>query len=349
MSFATTVTANQDLQYFNAAHWYPYMQETFFKENVAIALANTELRDSLPNGTRVHRPYFGVMKGQTYTKNTEISTFNALTSTDEYLDVDQVKIVPSYIDALDQLQNMYAVREEVASHSMRILSNLIDQKVLAEYSNAAAYISAGDLGGSGTGAATITGANIFNLFTTAGRKLDHYNRGQNDRFAVIGPRLKEILKLSLGQRETMLGDRIGENGLVGSVYGFDVYVSNNVPFSCAVTTSSIPVDGETFTIDGVVFTWEAHGTACSTAGEVDIGTSEDEAYANLVLAINGTTAGTTATYCDVSSDDRETLYNGGISASYTAHALVISGYGRQIIAVVKSFLNSILSTFQFAL
>ena len=50
------------------------------------------------------------------------------------------------------------------------------------------------------------------------------------------------------------------------------------------------------------------------------------------MAINGTTAGTTATYCDVSADDRETLNQGGISASYTTHALIISGYGDVVVS-----------------
>lgn len=320
------------LTYFNAEYWATQMQETFFKENVALGICNTELRDVLVDGTRVHRPYRGSMKAQTYTKGTDITTFNDLTSTDEYLDVDTVKVVPFYVDTLDKIQNKWSAIDIFASDSQKILNNLIDQAVLAEYSNAYSYISAQDLGGSGTGNATINTSNVMNLFTVAARQLDKYNRGQQDRFAIIGPRLREILRQSAAGRETGFGDTVGANGYLGNRFGFELYFSNNVPFSCAITTSSIPVDGETITVDGVVFTWEAHGTNCASAGEVDIGTSEDEAYANLVLAINGTTAGTSATYYDVSADDREQLNQGGITASYTAHALVISGYGDVVIS-----------------
>lgn len=78
---------------------------TFYKENVALAICNTELRDVLTDGTRVHRPYRSSMRGQDYVKGTAITTFNDLTGTNEYLDVDTVKVVPFYVDDLDTLQN----------------------------------------------------------------------------------------------------------------------------------------------------------------------------------------------------------------------------------------------------
>lgn len=307
------------------------MQATYIKENVARALVNEDLRETLVNGTKVNKPYRSSLVAQTYTKGTTISTFNDLTGVNEYIEVDTAKVVPFYVDDIDADQNKWDMAAKYAVDAQRVLNNTIDQAILAEYSNAYSYISAQDLGGSGTGAATINTSNIDNLFLVAGRKLDKYNRGQMNRFAVIGPRLAEILKSYVGARETSFGDSVGQNGKIGTRFGFDIYVSNNIPFSATLTTSSIPVDGETITIDGVVFTWEATGTNCNAAGEVDIKSSEDTAYANLVVAINESAAASTSTYCDVSADDREQLRNGGITASYTTHALVISGYGDVVI------------------
>jgi len=317
---------------FNPTHWAPTMQETFFKENVALAICSTELRDVLIDGTRVYKPYRSSLKDQDYTKGTAITSFNDLTGTEEYLDVDTVRIVPFYVDDLDKLQNKWDVLPIFAQDAQKVLNNRIDQKVFSKYSDAYSYVSAQDLGSTGTGAYAIDTSNIANLFTVAGRQLDKYNRGLTQRFAIVGPRLKEVLKLSVGARETAFGDQVEENGLIGRRYGFEIYQSNNIPFAAAITTSSIPVAAETFTVDGVVFTWVATGTNCTSAGKVDIGASEDAAYANLVLAINGSTAGTTSTYYDVSADDREALHAGGIVASYTAHALVISGYGDVVIS-----------------
>ena len=317
---------------FNAEYWANEMQATYSKENVARALVSETLASQLVDGTRINRPYRSALKATTYTKGTDISVYNDLSGVNEYLDIDTTPLIAFYIDDIDVIENKWDMATIYARDAGRLLNNIIDQAIFAEYSNAYSYVAAQDLGGSGTGAAAVTVSNISNLFTTASRNLDKYNRGAQGRFAVVGPRLREVLALAVSGRETMFGDKIGMNGYIGSRFGFDVYFSNNIPFSCTVVTSGIPTDGQTFIVDGVTFTWEAHGTNCNSAGEVDIGTSEDEAYANLVLAINGTTAATTSTYYDVSADDRETLTNGGISASYTSHALVISGYGDVVIS-----------------
>jgi hypothetical protein len=219
-----------------------------------------------------------------------------------------------------------------AQDSQRALNNIIDQKIFSRYGDAYSYVSAQDLGGSGTGAATVGLSNIKNLFLVADRNLNKFNRGKSNRFATVGPRLLELLKSDSSGRETGLGDKVLENGFIGPRFGFDIYLSNNIPFSTTVVTSGIPTADDVFYVDGITFTWVAHGTNCTSAGYVDIGTNEAEAYANLVLAINGTTAGTTSTYYDVSDDDREQLIQGGVAASYTTHALVISGYGDVVVS-----------------
>jgi len=237
-----------------------------------------------------------------------------------------------------------------AKDAQQVLNNRIDQAVLAEYSNAYSFVSAQDLGGSGTGVASVSLANISNLFTVAGRKLDKYNRGQNKRFSVIGPRLREYLRLAVSGRETAFGDKIGSNGMIGGRFGFDIHYSNNVPFTAVITTNAIGVDAEYFYIDGVKFTFEADGGNCDAAGEIDIGTNEADTMANVVLAINGTTAGTADTYYDVSEDDREALHLGGIVASHdNSHTLTITGYGDVVIDVSGASNMSLTTNAQYPL
>jgi len=95
--------SNNTLTAFNPQYWTAEMQGVFHRENVAIALANTELRDVLVNGTRVHKPYRGPLAAQTYTKGQDITTFNDLASTDDYLDVDTTKVVPFYVDEIIEI------------------------------------------------------------------------------------------------------------------------------------------------------------------------------------------------------------------------------------------------------
>lgn len=335
MSFATTVTGVQDLQYFIPELWAPRIQLTILKENVALALCNRELESEFASyGDRIHKPYYSVLKAQTYTRNTEISTWNAIKTTDEYLDIDTAKIVPIYIDYLDNEQMKYGIREQVTMDAGRNLSNIIDQSVLAEYSNAYSYVSAQDLGGVGTGSVEINLANVYQMFAVASRKLDSYNRGVNDRFAVIGPRLLEILRLASSGRETAWGDMVGENGYIGRRYGFEIYMSNNVPFTAVLTNDNTQdTAGGTLTIGGVVFTVVADGAAAA-AGEISRQDSADNEYASVVQAINGTGTAGADNYIDVSADDREFLYYANISASYTTsggggtdNILTITGNG----------------------
>lgn len=213
---------------------------------------------------------------------------------------------------------------------------------MGQYSNASDFVSAQELGGSGTGSYAITAANIANLFTAASRKLDFFDIPQAGRVAVIGPRLLEVLRQYVGGRETGFGESVSANGQIGSRFGFDLVLSNNIPFTAVVTISNPPADGGTVTIGGVVFTWEATGTNCNTAGEVDLGASATAAGDNLVLAINGTTAGTTATYYDVSASDRKKLRKHGLSASNAAGVVTITGYGD--VAITESSTNLVVTS-----
>ena len=87
----------QDLTAFNPEYWTAEMQIIFFKECVALALANTELRDDLKNGDSLHKPYRSKPIVKTYTKGTDI-TVEDRTGTDEYLTVNTAKVVPFYVE-----------------------------------------------------------------------------------------------------------------------------------------------------------------------------------------------------------------------------------------------------------
>jgi len=337
------VKMSNDLTAFNPEIWAADMQKIFYKENRALGVANVELRDQLSVGDTLHRPYNSYMADQAYTKGQDITTFNDLGTTDEYLTVDTTRVVPFYVDDIDKIQNKWSAQERFAYQAQRILNNRLDQVVLGQYSNARTFISSQDLGGSGTGSAVISQANISNMFAVAYRKLESADAPTENLVAFIGPRLLETLKLYVGSRETGFGDTVSDNGVIGRRFGFELRQTNNTPFTAVITISGgQPTDGHTLTIDGVVFTWEANGTNCNVAGEVDLSTTPTGAGDNLVLAINGTTAGTTATYCDVSSNDRKKLRKHGITATNNAGVVTITGYGD--VAIVAGTTNVALTS-----
>ena len=325
---------------FNPQFWTREMQPVFFKENPVLAYANTELRDVLEMGTTVNRPYRSTLVSQTYSKGTEISTFNDLSGTADTLTVDTCKVVPFYVDDLDRIQNKWDVAAIFAADAQRVLNNGLEQKVLSNYSSASAYISAGDLGGSGTGSTAISQANIYNLFAVAQRKLEHADVPLNSQIAVIGPRLLEQLRLSVAGRETGFGDTVGENGVVGSRFGFQIVRSNNVPFSAVLTYSGQPSNTETLKIDDVTFTFVT--SIGSTAGNVLIENNSDTTFGYLDDAINNTT--NSGKWVALSVKDRWKLQKHGITCTIDTsdHTLTISGYGD--VPIVEAATNLVLTS-----
>lgn len=326
---------------FDPSYWAKEMQGVFYRENVAIGLANTDLRDVLENGTKVYKPYRGTLVAQPYIKGTDISIFNDLTSTEEYIEVDTTEVVPFYVDNLDVLHNKWDSAAIYAQDAQRLLNNILDQAVLGQYSNARSFISAGDLGGSGTGSATINTANIANVFAVAGRVLQRNDVPSNEQVAVIGPRLLETLRVSVAGRETGFGDTVGDNGVVANRFGFRLVLSNNVPFTATLTESGQPAGGEYIDVDGVRFTFRTNGTAAA-AGDVSIGGTAAATYASLVQAINNTGTAGASNYIAVSLPNRRRLIKGDITASYATNVLTIVGYGD--VAVVESATNVSLTT-----
>jgi len=317
---------------FNPEYWAKEMQKIFFRDNVAIALANTELRAVLADGDTIHKPYRSHLVAQAYVKGAAV-TLNAVSGTDDSFVVNTIRVVPFYIDDIDKIQNKWDMADKYAADAMRILNNELDQAILAEHSNAASSVFAADVGGSGaTTNLVLTTSNIFNVFTAASRKLDALNQAQSPRFAVLGTRALETLRLALAGRETGFGEQVGANGKVGTRFGFDIYYSNNCPFSATFTPTALDAT-DTVTINGVTFTFSATPTA---AGEVDSGADLAEALANLVLAIMGTTAGTATTYVAVSDADRWKFSSAGIVATEDDTTLSITGYGDIVVTDSES-------------
>jgi hypothetical protein len=323
---------------FNPAYWSREMQTVFHKENVAIALANTELRAILHDGDTAHRPYRTPPEVRTYTKGSDI-TVRDIRGTDEYLTVDTAQVVPFYVDDLDKIQNGYDVAAKFAGDAQRMLNNKLDQAVASQYSCADSDVYADDVGGSGsTTAVTLSTSNINQMFTAAGRMLDQLDIPQAPRFALIGPRQLETLRLYIAGKDTTVADVVGANGKVGNRFGFEIYYSNNLAFTATWTPANNPTAADTVSIGGVTWTWRA---TPSTAGEVDIGADTEASIALLVAAVNnaalydqgdGAASGAGLGYYEVTDANRWLLTRLGIVATATTTTMTIVGYGDVVVA-----------------
>lgn len=317
-----------DFSAFDPQYWAKEMQTIFVKDNVAIALASTELRDELEFGTTINKPYRSHARVTNYTKGNDIKVADR-SGTNEYLTVDTAKITPFYVDDLDKRQNKWDMATKYAADGMKLLNNVLDQAVLAEYSNATSHVYAGDIGGSGaTTAIALSTANVSNVFTAASRKLNQFDIPMNKRFAAIGPRFLETLQLQIAGRETGFGDTISDNGFIANRFGFKLFLSNNIPFTATLTTSAAIANAETVTINGCTFTFKDSLTGA--AGEVYSGGDDADTTAQLVAAINACSTGiegTGNTYRLPSDANAWKIAKAGVVATDNTTNIGIVGYG----------------------
>jgi hypothetical protein len=311
------------------ALWSARVQVLLKNTLVGAAIANTEERAGLTFGYRTHRPYTGDVYAVTYTKGTA-PTFQDMTATDEYLDVDQAKIIPMYLDDIDKIQNKYQTLDIYSLRMAYQMRNQIDQKVLSEVSNA--------LLGNST-ALTLDTTNVFKAVSNA--KADLFNNGVEDTkpwYAVVDGDTVSLIEQCLAFNGFKVSDDALVNGYgvknyVGEWQGLSMFKSQNLPSTVDIVFSDDPTTTHTLIINGITFTFLA--SIGTTAGAVLIDGSSDVDVTigtNLVAAINGTTPG--SLYYPLSAANRAKLAAQNVQASYVAgtNTLTLTAAGKMVIA-----------------
>lgn len=308
------------------ALWSARVQVLLKNNLVGAAIANTEERGGLNFGYRTHRPYTGDVYAVNYTKGTA-PIFQDMTATDEYLDVDQAKIIPMYLDDIDKIQNKYQTLDIYSTRMAYQMRNQIDQKVLAEVSNAL-------LGN--TTALTLDTTNVFKAFSNA--KADLFNNGVEDTkpwYAVVDGDTVSVIEQTMAFNGFKVSDDTLVNGYgianyLGKWQGLEMFKSQNLPSSVSVVWTN-PSNTNTFKVNNVTFTFLS--TIGTTAGAVLLdGAEVDTTMAALVLAINGGAVGTS--YVALAAADRAKLAAQGVTASYVTatNTLTITAFGKIVLA-----------------
>ncbi len=313
------------------AYWSKRMQIKHEKTDVFRAIANFEERATLKNGDTAHRPYRSAVVAQVYTRGTAV-TIQDLTNTDESLVVQTARVVPFYVDDLDALQDNYSTINLYADDAAVQLGNLIDASVLGEYGSATSTVDDGTLGGTTGNGITLSTTNVLKVFTKAGRKLDALNIEPSDRFAAISPQFKEVLIEYLAGKESILGDSTGKNGMIGSYYGFDLYLTNNLTGTAVWIPANNPSNNDTITINGVTFTFVS--SIGSTAGNVLQTVSLSQTLTNLAALINAPNT-TTANGVALSATNGA-VFATKYSAVATTTQITVKGKGTSYLTVSGS-------------
>lgn len=303
--------------------WIPAkMQPTFFKENVALAVANMDLTQHMPFDV-IHNPYGDYMSVQTYTKGSDV-TISDRTVTDDSITVNTIKVLAAYIDHYDQVQTDIKIATHYAEQGQRSLNNVIDQLHNSKVTSAASYVDAGDVGGSAGSYITLSATNCVDIVGAVREKLGLLDVDESLYF-IGGPRFYKLLRQNLAGRSSNLGDKVMMNGYLGPLDDFDMYQSNNCYFTATLGVATNPTDADWIELGGVRLTWKT--TISTTAANVlRHASTAATSVANMVAAINDAgTVGTT--YNQLAALNRWKFIKAGVVATDATTSITIVAYG----------------------
>jgi hypothetical protein len=325
-------------------------QMSHFRQPVYQVLAETSLEAQLTKGQVLSRSYASdVMVNDMGADGSYVT--QAITDTAETLTINKEKEASIYVKDLDELQAHLPLKRKYGKKLANALINQIDGDVLL-----AAYLGAGnamDDGNVGAGTATngldVTSANVASMFNVALTRLRLNNVVTNKRFdgggkmqlempdgmpiAIVPAEVVGAVELYLGGKATLLGDQVSRNGYEGYLFGFNIFLSNALPWTGQLALATNPTAGDTVTVNGVTWTFRA---IPALAGEIDIGADPDANRILLQNAINGSATGLNSAtgYFEVSTANRRLLKN--ITATDVAGSdvlnLVASGWGTVVVS-----------------
>jgi len=350
--------------------WQDMYEITHYKAPAFKAIADESLKPDLETGQILNRTYdsdFVVenMGGDGGYNN------QAWTDSNETITINYTKDVSFYIKKLDKLQANLPLQAHKARKAMNALWLQVDADVLLQaYLGAGSIIDDGVNGGIAGNGINLGVGNVMGVCAAAEQALKLANvvyeptaeysgdfkldRSVNMPVAIISAQFYNILTQFLGGKTTVLGDNVSNSGYTGKYFGFNLFCSNNLPWTGSLVQTTNPTSGDTITFlngisnkiggstvnQAITFRFQ---TTPTVAGDVVVGTSAATSLANLINALNNpyTTIPTTTTtgyipFIQSSLTTTQQKFFNGLTASSTGTTLLVSVSGQGNVPVTQS-------------
>lgn len=206
--------------------WSKKMLAVFDKHTVMANLVNRDYEGEIQQaGDVVKVRTFGNITINDYERDTTID-FQSLTDPMQELTIDQQKYFAFKVDDLDKAQSNMDIVEGYTKRSAIAIRDVIDSTLIAHFAD----VDENNIIGTDLAPIELTSENIYGYIVDLGEKLDNANVPPEGRFLVITPKFKAmLLKSAEFTRATSLGDEVVANGKIGTIAGFEVYVTTNNP------------------------------------------------------------------------------------------------------------------------
>lgn len=153
-------------------------------------------------------------------------TVQSLSDAQKLLQINQAKYFAFWLDDVDAAQIKPKVMDEAMTNAAWGMADNIDAYIANLYTDAANIVGGSRAGSTITGQ-DITSTNVLKYLSIAQQKLDE-NNVPKPRWMVVPPWFAHKLVLAKIVHDTS-NSSVLASGLLGTgIYGFDIYVSNNV-------------------------------------------------------------------------------------------------------------------------
>lgn len=225
--------------------WSKMVQVPLYKSLVALDIANTRFQAELGLGKNIQVPRFSDLSAQTYTPGTPLSATNQAWTYDT-ITVSTYKHATFYRDDVNFMQENVDILPSLAENAAFQLKNAIDKHVFQKITGTTGFINVGVdaatlQGGTSHRPISATSALIIPLFANAKKILLQNNVEQmGDWCAVVTPLVAAAIDIKTASTGFSVSDYTLQNGYAGDFFGFQVYISNNLPSGkCSAIAATI--------------------------------------------------------------------------------------------------------------
>lgn len=220
--------------------WSARLLYSLEKAHVATNLVNRDYEGVIANqGDTVHINSIGAITVKDYTKNADIDTPDALTTTEQNLVIDQCKYFNFQVDDADKAQAAGELIDVAMGRAAYALADTSDAFLLKTI---AAGAASGNTVGTAAAPVALTASNVYENIVKLRTKLDKANVPNTGRTIVVPPEVYalQLLDDRFAKSAAVAGQNALLSGEVGKVAGFTVFMSNNVKTGVGTDSSKTP-------------------------------------------------------------------------------------------------------------
>ena len=209
--------------------WTARLMYALEKSHVATNLVNRDYEGQITNqGDSVHINTIGAITVSNYTRNTDMTAPETLTTTDQTLVIDQAKSFNFQVDDVDKAQAAGDLVDTAMGRAGYALADVADAYLLGII---AAGADTNNVIGTKAAPIDLTSSNIYENIVKLRTLMDKANVPATGRSIVIPPEAYALLLLDdrfVKASDSGTANAALLNGEVGRVAGFQVFMSNNV-------------------------------------------------------------------------------------------------------------------------